>query len=101
MDVLKHSRKEYEQNAKNQMQQWEADLEEITKKTRLILTPETEKEYSQKISELSSMLMASKERVEALLNSSSNTWENEKVNFEKHWSYTALSFYKIKKNLPN
>jgi hypothetical protein len=101
MDVLKYSRKEYEQNAKNQMQQWEADLEEITNKSKMILTPETEAEYSRQIKELSTMLMASKEKVEALLNSSSTTWENEKVNFEKLWSHTALTFYKVKRNLPD
>ncbi len=101
MDILKDSRKAYEQNAKNQMQKWEADLEEITNRSKMINTPETEAEYSRQIKELSSMLMASKEKVEALLNSPTTTWENEKVNFEKHWSHTALSFYKVKRNLPD
>lgn len=101
MEILTKNRKEYEQNAKNQMAQWEADLEEIADKSKLMITPGKEDELSQKLKELSSMLMTSKERVDALLNSSSTTWDIEKVNFEKIWSHTALTFYKVKRKLPN
>ncbi|WP_114751653.1 hypothetical protein [Pleomorphovibrio marinus] len=101
MDTFRNNRKEYEQNAKNQMEKWEEDLEEIIDKSKLLITPEEEEELSQKLEELSSMLLASRKSVDALLKSTPTTWDNEKVNFEKHWSHTSLTFYKVKKNLPD
>ncbi|MFC4870826.1 hypothetical protein [Negadavirga shengliensis] len=91
------NRKVYESNAKSQLENWKSDLEQLTAAKEA--GGNNNEDVFKCWENLSRQYDYSKSKVDELLNTPDQNWEQVKQGYEEIWSQTAPEFYKMKKRL--